>query len=212
MLVTDVQTHTHTYTFFHPITESFNENCLRRILTKLIFGRFQGFLWRGSKKTDPKSRYFANNSDKWIWIICNIGLNQLYLELNQKFCKSWFKHRKISGFKSVFFQCIIGRLSSNLKIDDDMYYNSTASDCLRLKTRHDDLKIPGSVIWCRVLNNIKKSSQNTDQIGLIDWLGWLDWLDCAVKFHVAAFIAEYDCEIVRSAIFVFVAIVCVFLL
>ena len=41
-------THTqtrHTIFFPHPITENINENCL----TKLIFGRLQGFLWRGSK-------------------------------------------------------------------------------------------------------------------------------------------------------------------
>ena len=31
-----------------------NENCLRQILTKLIFARLQGFLWRGSKSGQIK--------------------------------------------------------------------------------------------------------------------------------------------------------------
>ena len=50
-------THTHTYIhsstkifFCHSITDYFNENCFRDLLTKLIF--LQGFLWRGNKKLD----------------------------------------------------------------------------------------------------------------------------------------------------------------
>ena len=57
----DRRTHAHTHTldtqtfFFHPITEYVNKNGLRRILTKFIFGRFQGSLWRGSNT--KKKRY-----------------------------------------------------------------------------------------------------------------------------------------------------------
>ena len=43
------------------------------------------------------------DSNKFIWITRNIGLNQLYRELNQTFVESWFKHHKISGFGVCFF-------------------------------------------------------------------------------------------------------------
>ena len=43
------------------------------------------------------------DSNKFIWITRNIGLNQLYQELNQTFLESWFKRRKISGFGVCFF-------------------------------------------------------------------------------------------------------------
>ena len=44
----------------------------------------------------------------------NIGLNQLYRELNQTFFESWFNHRKISGFGVYFsFSAFIYIIFSN---------------------------------------------------------------------------------------------------
>ena len=40
--------------FSHPITENVNENCLRRILTKLIFGRV---LYKDSSGKEAKSTF-----------------------------------------------------------------------------------------------------------------------------------------------------------
>ena len=45
----------------------------------------------------------------------NIGLNQLYRELNQTFFESWFKHRKISGFGVCFsFSVVLIKRNSKL--------------------------------------------------------------------------------------------------
>ena len=72
MLVTDVQTQTHTHRFdiqkffSHPITNNVNGNCLQRILTKLIFGQLQG-LYSGEKAI----HIFAEG--KWIAVTFETG-------------------------------------------------------------------------------------------------------------------------------------------
>ena len=105
-------THTHKHThnldtqtsFFRPITEYVNENCLRRILKKLISGRFQGFLWRGSKELQPFNQYIARKrtfllslEDRYPFLNytyneMSFSISKIYLKMSY-FCKIRFSKK-----------------------------------------------------------------------------------------------------------------------